>query len=224
MKTYLGLGVAVLLSSMALAQTAPLTRIVTLGTTSSSINNSTTILALVINPTYSPLTSSQLPDFGIRVSVPDPLVQDGQNIGASIIITPKNGFDENLSLSCSGLPSGASCVFGSPLAQPGGYFIIPMTISTRPLSSAVASSTMPFSGPVYTAFPLAVFLLSKRRNSGAKYLHQSLGLTILAVASLGWVGCGGASPVTSVTSTITITAQTQSGLSHSTAFPLTVFG
>jgi hypothetical protein len=44
-------------------------------------------------------------------------------------------------LTCSGLPSGAACIFGSPLAQAGGYFIVPMSISTRPLSSAVASST-----------------------------------------------------------------------------------
>jgi hypothetical protein len=189
-----------------------------------SIKNSTTVLALVINPTYSPLTGSQLPDFGISVSASNFTVQGGQNVGASILITPKNGFNENLSLTCSGLPSGAACIFGSPLAQAGGYFIIPMTISTRPLSSAVASSTTPFSFPVYIAFPLVVFLLSKRRNANAKYLFQGLGLAILAVASLGWVGCGGASPVTSVTSTIIITAQTQSGLSHSTEFPLTVFG
>jgi hypothetical protein len=224
MKTYLGLGVAVLLSSIIpFAQSAPLTRIIILGTTPLSIKNPTTVLALVINPTNSPLTASQLPDFGINVSPPPP-VQGGQNAGASILITPKNGFNENLALTCTGLPSGASCVFGSPLAQAGGDFIIPMTISTRVLSSAVASSTTSFSVPVYPAFPLVVFLLSRRRNAGANYLFQSLGLAILAVASLGWVGCGGASPVTSVTSTITVTAQTQSGLSHSTAFPLTVFG
>jgi hypothetical protein len=224
MKTYLGLGVAVLLSSMAFAQTAPLTRLITLGTAPLSINNSTTVLALVINPTYSPLTASQLPDFGIRVSAPGTVVQGGQNIGASIIITPQNGFNENLSLSCNGLPSGAACVFGSPLAQTGGSFIIPMTISTRPLSSAVASSTTRFSIPHYAAFPLVVFLLLKRRNAGAKYLDQSLGLTILAVGSLGWVGCGGTPAPTPVTSTITITALTQSGLSHSTQINITVFG
>jgi len=218
MKTYLGLGFAVLLSSMAFAQTPPLTRIIALGTTPLSI------LALVINPSYSPLTGSQLPDFGIRAGTPTPTVQGGQNVGVIILITPKNGFNENLSLSCSGLPSGASCVFGTALAQADGSFIIPMTISTRALSSAVASSTTSFSFPVYTALPLVVFLLSKRRKASAKYLYQSLGLAILAAASLGWVGCGGASPVTSVTSTITITAQTKSGLSHSTEFQLTVFG
>jgi hypothetical protein len=223
MKTYLGLGVAVLLSSMAFAQTVPLTRIIAPGTTPLSINNSTTILALVINPTYSPLAASQLPDFIISVIAPE-LVQGGQNIGGSVLITPKNGFNENLSLSCSGLPSGASCVFGTALAQADGSFIIPMTISTRALSSAVASSTTSFSVSVYTAFPLVLFLLSKRRRVSAKYLYQSLGLAILAAGSLGWVSCGGAPLPTPVTSTITITAQTQSGLSHSTAFPLTVFG
>ena len=224
MKTYLGLGVALLLSSMAFGQTAPLIRMITLGTTPLSINNSTTILALVINPAYSPLTGSQLPDFGISASAYNLVIQGGQNIGATILITPKNGFNEDLTLSCSGLPSGASCVFGSPLAPAGGSFIIPMTISTRPLSSAVASSRKPFSVPVYTAFPFVVFLLMKRRKAGAKYLYQSLGLTILAVASLGWVGCGGSPTPTPVTSTITITAQTQSGLSHGTQIAITVFG
>lgn len=223
MKKYLGLSIAVLLSSMAFAQTAPRTRIIALGTTPSSINNSTTILAWLMNPNYSRLVASQLPDFGISGSGGG-LVQGGQNIGASIFITPKNGFNENLSLTCSGLPSGASCVFGSPLAQTGDYFIIPMTISTRPLSSSVAFSTMRFGVPVYTAFPLVLFLLSKRRNAGAKYLQQSLGLTILAVASLGWVGCGGTPTPTPVTSTITITAQTRSGLSHSTQINIIVFG
>jgi hypothetical protein len=224
MKTHLGLGVAVLLSSIAFAQTAPLSRIVTLGTTPLSTNNSTTIPALVANPTYSKLTGSQLPDFRINISPGGATVQGGQSVGTGILITPKNGFNQNLSLSCSGLPSGASCVFGTALAQADGSFIIPMTISTRALTSEVASSTTPFSVPVYTAFPLVVFLLSKRRKASAKYLYQSLGLAILAVASLGWVGCGGASQVTSVTSTITITAQSQSGLSHSTEFQLIVFG
>jgi hypothetical protein len=222
MKTHLGLTVAVLLSSTAFAQTAPLTRIITIGTTPLSINSSTTIPALIRIPAYSSLTGGQLPDFGIGSSG-NLVVQGGQQVGADIFITPKNGFNQKLTLSCSGLPSGASCVFGSPLAQADVTFIIPMTISTRPLSSAVASSTS-FSVPVHMAFPLVVFLLTKRRKASAKYLYQNLGLTILAVASLGWVGCGGTPTPTPVTSTITITAQTQSGLSHSTEFQLTVVG
>jgi hypothetical protein len=224
MKTYLGVGVTVLLSSIAFAQTAPLTPTITLGTTSLVINNSMRTLALVTDPTYSPLTASQLPDFGISVSAPAQAVQGGQSLGASILITPENGFSEKLSLSCSGLPSGASCVFGSPLAQAGGSFIIPMTISTKPASSAIASSTTPLSVPVYMAFPLVVFLLSMRRNDCAKYMYRSLGLTILAVVSLGWLGCGGNPAPIPVISTITITAQPQSGLSHNTQITIEVFG
>lgn len=197
-KRYVGLGVAVLLSSVAFAQTA------------------TRTLMFV--------AASQLPDFAISVSAPANTIQGGQNLGASILITPENGFGEKLSLTCSGLPSGASCVFGGPLTQADGSFIIPMTISTQPLSSAVASSTRRFSVPVYAAFPLVVFLLAKRRNAGAKFFYQGLGLAIFAVAALGWVGCSGAPTPPSVTSTITITAQTQSGLSHGTQITITVIG
>jgi hypothetical protein len=222
MKTYLSVAVTVLLSSITFAQTAPLPSMITLESPS-VINNSMKMLALVTDPTYSPLTASQLPDFEIGVSDFAGGIQGGQDLGVTILITPENGFSEKLSLSCSGLPSGASCVFGSPLAQTGSSFIIPMTISTKPLSSAVASSTTPFSVPVYMAFPLVVFLLSKHRNVGAKYLYRSLGMAILAVAS-GWVGCGGNPTVIPVISTITITAQTQSGLSHSAQTKIEVFG
>ena len=180
---------------------------------------------MVANPTYSKLTGSQLPDFRINISPGGATVQGGQSVGTGILITPKNGFNQNLSLSCSGLPSEAACIFGAALAKADdGTFIIPMTISTHPLSSAVASSKTSFSVPVYTAFPLVVFLLTKRRKASAKYLCQSLALTIFAVASLGWAGCGGSPTPAPVISTITITAQTQSGLSHSVQFELQVFG
>ena len=223
MKMYLSVGVTVLLSGITFAQTAPLPPTVTLGTRS-VINNSMRMLAVVTDPTYSPLAASQLPNFEISASLSAATVQGGQNLGVTVLITPENGFSEKLSLSCSGLPTGASCVFGTHLAQTGSSFIIPMTISTKPMGSALGSSRTPISVPVYMAFPLVTFWLWKRRDGGAKYLYRSLGLAILAASSLVWAGCGGTAAPIPVTSTITITAQTQSGLSHSTQVAITVIG
>lgn len=172
------------------------------------------------------------PDFTIRATPGTVSATRGSSADLALLITPQNGFDQLPQMSCSGLPAGATCSFGSPAKQPDGTSLVNMTIHTSSATADTNGSPSSLQTPRPIAFallPLLLCLSSRRRREFRRLL--SLSLLVLAIVLGGSaIGCGGKSATTSAANSssasstikITITAQTTTGLSHSTDVQLTL--
>ena len=158
----------------------------------------------------------------------------GQSGSATVTITPLDGFNQSLSMTCSGLPADSSCSFQS--ASTGGTVTITTTgpgLAASAGSAASLGAVRSNGGdPFYAlALPgLVVLGLSgfRKRRLRALQLPMLLAacmLTSLLVAcgggSGGSGGGGGTGGTQPGTSTVTITA-TAGQLSHQTTITLIV--
>ncbi len=89
------------------------------------------------------LTVSAAADFAISVSPPSQSVLQGQTISYSVNVDALNGFNSQVTLSVSGLPSGANGVFSNPSGTPN--FVSTLTV-TLPSDVATASYTLTVTG------------------------------------------------------------------------------
>jgi hypothetical protein len=139
-------------------------------------------------------------------------ISAGQSGNLTVVAQPQSGpFNNSISLSCSGLPSGMSCAFSPTAITPGAN----AASSTLTISAAsVLSRNMPQRKglPIYFAWLLPFGLVS---FAFGKNLPRGRGLQLLAICAFVSVGmvassCGGGSksvaqnpPVTSPTSSTT---------------------
>lgn len=157
-------------------------------------------------------------------------IEAGQSGSTPLSIVPEGGFDQTVTFSCSGLPTGASCSFAPPSLTADGMNIATdtMTISTSrktadsqprsPIFAAWAST----SGLGLVGICLFVPVLSRWRRI---WLYALIG----GLLALGMLGCGGGSsnPNRHVTpppvvSQVTVTATTANGSAHTTTVFVTV--
>ena len=175
------------------------------------------------------------PDFAVAASPATLSVSPGATGTSTLTVTPANGFSQQVSFGCSGLPALASCSFSPSTVTPtGSAATTTLTISTT--ASTTAQNEVPSTGaqPLRWAASFAgLFFLA---SLGAIRKRRSLQLTMLgACVLLGTLqGCGGGSghsgttknPGTPAgTSTVTITATSGSGssaLSQTATISLTV--
>ena len=81
--------------------------------------------------------------FSITVAPASAIVTHGQSTSAfTVQVAPLNGFNAAVSLSCSGLPSGAACHF-NPASVAGGNGNSSLTISTTAASAHLTPSRHP---------------------------------------------------------------------------------
>jgi hypothetical protein len=185
--------------------------------------------------TFAPSTSSAVAltvtgaaagsDFTLAESVDTLSIAPGHSGTDTITVTPKNGFNQATSFSCSGLPTGAACSFSPASITPSGAAASStMTITTTAPSSRNLNP-WPFGGGGI-AFALGLFFVR-----GCKRLPRLLALALLLLGIGGMAsGCGGSSSKKSSgtpagTSTLTITATSGTGttaLSHMTTLSLTI--
>ena len=85
------------------------------------------------------LTVSAAPDFSINVSPASQSVLQGQTVSYSVNVAALNGFNSQVSLSVSGLPSGANGVFSNPSGTPS--FASTLTV-TLPANVSTGSYTL----------------------------------------------------------------------------------
>jgi len=109
------------------------------------------------------LTISQAPDFRIDLSPTSQSVPQGQTTSYSINVVGSNGFNSQVSLSVTGLPSGANGVFS--------------TSSGTPTFSSTLTVTMP------TSTPSGSYTLVIHGTGGGLERTANAVLTITAVAS-----------------------------------------
>ena len=174
------------------------------------------------------------PDFAVAASPATLSVNPGASGTSTLTVTPSNGFSQQVSFACSGLPALASCSFSPSTVTPNGSAATTsLTITTT--ASTTAQNEVPSTGarPLRWAASFAglIFLASL----GAIRKRRSLLLTILGAAVLlcGLQGCGGGSGKTSSGTpgtpqgnyTVTVTATSGSGssaLSQTATISLTV--
>lgn len=164
--------------------------------------------------------SSGSPGFSIAPSPTSMTLQAGQSAKTTITVTPKDGFNGQVSFGCSGLPVGTSCSFSPQTVTPSVVAAsTTLTVSDSGMGAAHNGRiTMLFPG-VALAGLFWCFGWRKRQYG------QMLLLLAVCIAVMGSViGCGssvGASGSQSSTSTVTVTAKSGPD-SQSTTFSLTV--
>ena len=86
------------------------------------------------------------------------------------MVTALHGFNQSLTLSCAGLPVGASCSFSAPVVQSNGTSTIPLTINTRP--GANVSMVSDLERPIYASIALGfIFWIRRRKRLGSHLLQ-----------------------------------------------------
>jgi hypothetical protein len=160
------------------------------------------------------------PDFTISVSPASITVASGKSGTTTVTVTDEGGFDSNITLGCSGLPSGATCSFSTETPPTtAGVTETLLTISTLSTTAAVHRNGRPLFPASALAIALCCFGWKKRRHLRV--------LLLLAVSVTGMSLLNGCAEVIyndisqSATTTITISAASGS-LTHSTQFSLTV--
>jgi hypothetical protein len=133
------------------------------------------------------------PDFSVNVTPASQTTAAGGTAAYTATVTAINGFNSAVTLSCSGLPTGASCAFVPPAVTPGA----------SPATSALTITTT-------TATPIATTSVTVTGTAGALTHNKSVSLTVTAAPDFT-IGATALAPASvaaggSATSAITVTA------------------
>ncbi len=165
------------------------------------------------------------PTFTLQEAPGSLALNNGAKGTITLTLTPEYGFNSAINLSCSGLPSGASCSFNPATVTPNGSAATTTLTVTAPTKSAMAK---PMRSPwvPMTSLALVVWLFGLRKH------HKMLRwlMLLIACAGLGLIsacggggssGGGGGGGSTPTSSTVTVTA-TSGSIQQTTSFTLTV--
>lgn len=221
------------------AGTVTLTNGVATWQTTSLATGSDTVIAIYggdsnfSGSTSNPITvtvQTAPPSFAMSANPTSATVSAGSSATTTISVTPANGFNQQVTLACSGLPTGASCTFNPASLTPSGT-----TASTTTLTIATATQsgalTIPPLGPgtrTTLAFVAAgVLWCFGRRRRSLRTSILPLVLLLITMAAVA-IGCGGSSGSSGggggsqpQTYSITVTG-TAGSLTENATFSLTV--
>jgi FG-GAP-like repeat len=184
---------------------------------------------------------SSTPEFSLGTAPTSGTVAPGASATTTVSVTPSGGFASGVALSCSGLPSNASCVFSPTTVTPSG------TAATSTLTITTTAQSASAGGPARLLFGspgmlLAMVLLPALVRRSHRLVPRSAvaacAVVCLLLASCGGgggntgtgVGSGGSSSSGSgsgsagtTPGSYTITISGVSGtMTHTTTFSLTV--
>jgi hypothetical protein len=175
------------------------------------------------------------PDFFVSASPGSQTVNTGQSISYMLRLIPLNGFNQAVSISCSGAPAAATCTPASNSVTLNGASAEQVTINVSTTAVSLARPvTRPFTGwrtpAVIASFLLLCLLIADgfRRQSiaGHRWLTAAAFAVVIAFAV---VGCAGGKSSTTPsnngtpagTYTLTITGTSES-TTHTTTVSLVV--
>jgi hypothetical protein len=132
-------------------------------------------------------------------------ITSGGSANYSLIVTPSNGFNQQVSLTCSGLPSGAGCAFSSSSVTPNGSAVtVTLTVNTTKSTSTLPPRWRPRGGAppplvlwlVCLGILASLFCLHRRLAARPAAMHRLPALwpklavlsLVLALAAL-WGSC-----------------------------------
>ncbi len=163
------------------------------------------------------------PNFTMGVNPATVTVKQGQTGMATVTVTPQNGFNQQVSFGCSGLPAASTCSFTPATVAPSGGNTATTTLTVQ---TGVMTAGMQRPAPHLSSYAVALcgfvfgIALAGRRRRWARGFWV-LALVVLAGTVLG---CGGGSntPKTPAgSSQVTVTA-TAGQLSKTATFTLQV--
>ena len=158
-----------------------------------TVGNTETLEAIALAPGYSNsavATSAYTinlpsPTFTLSASPTSTTISSGQSATFTLTVTPQNGFNQTVSFSCSGLPSGDTCSFTPSTITPSDAAVnSTMTISSS--SSATGSRLPPWEkAGAELALALLLWPFGRRR------LGYRLSIVLLLLVGFVAAGCGG---------------------------------
>jgi Bacterial Ig-like domain (group 3)/FG-GAP-like repeat len=176
------------------------------------------------------VTAATAPDFSLTLAPASGSVNSVSSFQTTVTVTPSGGFTAAVSLTCSGLPEHATCVFNPASVTPNGTAATStLTIQTGVNANASNQSRLPFKsagGGVALASLtggglLGLLIMRTRRKTGKWGYLQLIALSALLASGL-MTGCGGAAFSTPKgSSQITITG-TSGATTHSATYSLVV--
>ena len=183
------------------------------------------------------------PNYSLTISPGASTVTQGGSAQETVTVSPAGGFQQQISFSCSGLPSYSVCSFSPPTVMPDGTNTAQkttLTVSTHQATAALHSPQIRNSGRrgnsslVASAFVLlglcVLPMLGKPgRALDRKYSTLILLISLMCVGATAMVGCGGGGSGSTVAAnttpagnyTVTVTGMAGSNL-QTTKFTLTV--
>jgi Bacterial Ig-like domain (group 3) len=142
--------------------------------------------------------ASTLPDFSVTAS-PSSLSLSPGDFGTVVLtITPLNGFADMVTLSCSGVPAAAACVFSPVSVAPLNGAVATSTLQIQTQAASGTNSSLqpgPFSGSRHLAYAVLPGILALaglgalRRRSGLSGLRLLGFAALMAASTVGLSSC-----------------------------------
>ena len=135
-------------------------------------------------------------DYTVDASPTSATIKQGQSAAFALTVTPINGFNQTVSFTCSGLPSGASCKFAPPSVTPvAGAVMTTLTVmTTAPSTHAGLYEPLNWLWAQAGTFALAILLVPgafrRKPNKRKRLAFTLMLLVILPLVSL-LIACGG---------------------------------
>ena len=141
-------------------------------------------------------------DFSMAASSSSQTVSPGQTATYSVALTPVGGFNQTVTLTCSGAPAQSTCSLSPPSVALNGSSSasVSVTVTTAGTSASVAypgagsprSSQLSLWLALSALTGLALFRNSGSRRRQLRLLH-GLALPVFLCLALAWFACGGRS-------------------------------
>ncbi len=166
-------------------------------------------------------------NFAVSASPTSGSASAGASATTTLTLTPSGGFNQTVTLACSGLPSGASCAFSpASVAVAGSAATSVLTITTTIRTAFNNVNPLLPGGAMLAGMFVPIFV---RRRRLVRAQKRGVLLTLLFAGALLLTGCHGhsSSPPAGATGTpagtyaVTITA-TAGATSHTATYSLTV--
>ncbi len=137
-------------------------------------------------------------------------------------MTPLGGFNQSVTFTCTGAPSGSTCTVATPITAADGKTAQSAQVTLTRTSSSLLPPPLPVRTPpisILQIVPLILALLLLFLFLKAKGLRVRLGLATAVVVLMALAGCSSSKPP--LTGSLTITG-TASGVSHSATVSVTL--
>jgi hypothetical protein len=140
-----------------------------------------------------PSSSTSSPNFSLTASSSSGTVTAGQSVQTTLTLTPSNGFDQSVSLSCSGLPQGAACGFSPASVTVNGT----ASTSTLTITTTAQTALNSHGSPLNPLLPGGLLLagmglpMAWRRRQTMACAGQYGLFALLLMGTLALPGCGG---------------------------------
>lgn len=159
------------------------------------------------------VATAAIMDFTLALSPTSGSVNSGSTTTTAVSVTPVNGFNQSVSFTCSGLPTGVTCGFSPATVTPAGATATTTLTFTRSTSATLLRRNSRKDGIVLGVLVFGCLLVRRK--------PRVVSLLSCIVVLIGLAGCGKkASTPVSVTSTVTVTA-TAGTMTRTANFTLT---